>query len=138
MGCDVQDLPDRRGTNSGPKGEAHYRWNKGPMLSSHGYVKVRVGVGHPCADPNGYAYEHLLVWLDAGLPKPGHSEVLHHINEDKTDNRLSNLRLVNRGLHIIEEHEIERDPCTGRFVGKSKAGRLLDGVVHDACPTADV
>jgi len=36
-------------------GAAHHRWNDGRMLSSQGYVKVRVGREHPLADSNGYA-----------------------------------------------------------------------------------
>ena len=81
------------------RGAEHHRWNAGRMLSTDGYVKVRVGVEHPLADPNGYAYEHLLVWCAAGRPHPAEGETLHHGNEDRTDNRLSNLELLTRGKH---------------------------------------
>lgn len=107
------------------KGNKHYRWNNGRIISSHGYVKVRVGKGHPLADTNGYAYEHLLVWVSAGNATPSPAEVLHHVNEDRTDNRLENLRLMNRGRHIMDEH-CDRGP-DGKLVGKKAAGRLLDG-----------
>lgn len=113
------------------RGSSHHRWNRGRLFSSDGYVKVRVGVDHPLADPNGYAYEHLVVWCSAGSPKPSENEVLHHINEDKTDNRLANLRLMNRGLHTIEEH-LDRG-SDGRFTKKA-AGRTLDGRTHDEFP----
>lgn len=112
------------------RGKDHHRWNDRRIVSSHGYIKVRAGI-HPLADPNGYVYEHLLVWCAAGNPKPAHDEVLHHINEDKTDNRLSNLRLMNRGLHTIEEH-VDRDPI-GKFCKKT-AGRSLDGIEHNGYP----
>lgn len=69
------------------------------MLSSQGYVKVRVGREHPLGDPNGYAYEHLLVWMAAGNPRPARAEILHHRNEDKTDNRIENLELLTRAQH---------------------------------------
>jgi hypothetical protein len=36
-------------------------WSDEKIISSHGYVKLRVGAEHPLADPNGYAYEHLVV-----------------------------------------------------------------------------
>lgn len=52
------------------KGSNHGRWNHEKLISSHGYVKIRVGKGHPLADPNGYAYEHLLVWVAAGNNRP--------------------------------------------------------------------
>ena len=47
------------------KGPSHHRWNSGKIVSREGYIKVRAGKDHPFADPNGYAYEHLLVWLSA-------------------------------------------------------------------------
>jgi len=96
---------------SGPE---HPRWNEGQMLSSHGYVKVRVGTWHPLADPNGYAYEHLLVWTSAGYPKPDAGRVLHHRNGDKTDNRLENLELIGRGEHLTLRHGVVRTP-SGQF-----------------------
>lgn len=85
-------------------GKSHYRWSEERMLSEHGYVKVRAGKDHPLADANGYCYEHLLVWIAAGREKPSASQVLHHRNEIKTDNRLSNLELLDRVAHAIEHH----------------------------------
>lgn len=77
----------------------HHRWRAGGIISSSGYVKVRVGKTHPLADPNGYAYEHLIVWVSAGNKRPDSDEILHHNNEDKTDNRIENLRLMKRTEH---------------------------------------
>jgi len=89
-----------------PKGPDHPRWQDGKIISSHGYVKVRVGSEHPLADPNGYAYEHLLVWVSAGRARPGRGQTLHHDNEDKTDNRLSNLALISRSEHAALHHNM--------------------------------
>lgn len=100
------------------RGTGHYRWNDGKIISSHGYVKLRLGVGHELADPNGYAYEHLVVWMNAGNERPNRKQVLHHVNGDKTDNRLDNLQLMNRGRHTMDEH-LDRDPKTGRLRRKS-------------------
>lgn len=81
-------------------GSANPRWRGGErMVSDHGYVKVRVGVDHPLADPHGYTYEHLLVWIAAGNPPPKGDETLHHASGDKTDNRIENLRLL-----LVSEH----------------------------------
>lgn len=113
------------------RGADHHRWSAGRMLSSEGYVKVRVGPEHPLSDPNGYTYEHLLVWCAAGNPRPSEGETLHHRNENKTDNRLANLQLLTRGehnaIHIAERGR--RD--NGQF---KAAGRLLDGVTHNGYP----
>lgn len=97
----------------------HHRWTAGSQVGSTGHVKVRVGKGHPLADPNGYAYEHLVVWVAAGNQRPTKAEVLHHVNEDKTDNRLENLRLMTRADHN-RLHLEKRQRC-------EKTGRLLDG-----------
>lgn len=90
-----------------PRGE--HRWNDGRMVSSHGYVKVRVGADHPLADPNGYAYEHHLVWVAAGRAVPVSGSVIHHLNGNKLDNRLENLRVLTRGEHAAEHHRMVPD-----------------------------
>lgn len=90
-------MSDGRGQHGNHvRGPAHHRWNDGRMITADGYVKVRVGVDHPLADPNGYAYEHLIVWVSAGRPAPKRGEVLRHRNNVRSDNRLSNLLLTTR------------------------------------------
>lgn len=53
---------------------------------------------------------------------------VHHINEDKTDNRLENLEILTRGEHTtIHNYEktIVRDSKTGRIIGVFKHGEFL-------------
>lgn len=96
-------MSDGRGKHGNHvKGKNHYRWSEDRMVSEHGYIKIRVGPEHPLADPNGYAYEHLIVWVSAGRSAPGPGELLHHDNENKTDNRLENLKLKSRYRHSVE------------------------------------
>lgn len=83
-------------------GASHPRWNEGRMIGSNGYVKIRVGVDHPLADPNGYAYEHLIVWVSAGRPKPPKGWLLHHKDEVKTNNRLDNLEMKEKDRHGVD------------------------------------
>lgn len=105
---------DGRGRHSNHQhGPNHPRWNPGRMISSHGYVKVRVGKDHPLADPNGYAYEHLLVLAGMGAFLEG-GQVTHHRNGERTDNRPENLATITRGQHN-KEHPQPQGPG-GRFV----------------------
>jgi hypothetical protein len=85
-----------------------------------------VGKGHPLADPNGYAYEHLVVWVSAGNPRPPKGFTLHHRNEVKDDNRIENLELKSRSSHSAGHAAVRT---------RDAAGRLLDGVLHDSRPT---
>ena len=113
------NAPDQRGIHTNhAKGAAHPRWNDDRKLATTGYIKVRVGRGHPLADPNGYAYEHLVVWCAAGNLRPGSGEVIHHRNENKTDNRIENLELVTHSEHM-RYHNAER--------GRDKKGRFKGG-----------
>lgn len=133
LGVSVDQLPDGRGKHKNHiKGDRHPRWNDGRMLSDDGYVKVRVGVDHPLADPNGYAYEHILVWMGAGNQKPKTNELLHHKNENKADNRIKNLELLTRGEHNAHHNAERGRDGRGRF--KKAAGRLLDGYTWDGMP----
>lgn len=89
------------------------------MKDKNGYVLIRVGKTHPLADPNGYVREHILVFCSAeGRPlKPG--EVIHHINEDRSDNRLENLAAMRIGQHN-KLHPRKRE-SNGRFLKREKA-----------------
>ena len=64
------------------------------MVNEDGYIKIRVGVGHPLADPNGYAYEHLVVWCAAGNPRPPKGFRLHHKDEHRSNNQIGNLEIL--------------------------------------------
>lgn len=69
-------------------------WKGGRRIESGGYVEI-YNKEHPRSRQNGYVKEHILVMeksLGRYLIK---GENVHHINGDKTDNRIENLELWN-------------------------------------------
>ena len=104
------------------KSGRHYRWNL-KLLTSDGYVLIRLGRGHPLADPNGYCHEHLVVWVSAGRPIPKDGELIHHKDLDKTNNRLENLELKTNASHNSFHNNLRGRNLKGQFL----AGHLLDG-----------
>jgi len=96
-------------------GEKHGMW-KGGRLSNRGgtkgYVEVHAPT-HPHANSIGYVREHRLV-MEKSLGRFLEThEVVHHINEDMSDNHLENLMLFsNNGEHT--KYHSHYSPFTGR------------------------
>lgn len=86
-----------------PTGDKSYNY-KGGSINSQGYKLIRVP-GHPHAQKSGYIREHRIV-MEKHLGRyllP--TEDVHHINENKLDNRIENLELLeSRSEHIRKYH----------------------------------
>ncbi len=85
-------------------GEKNGNW-RGGKYTERGYVHVRAS-NHPNKNHNGYVREHRLI-MEAYLgrylrPK----EDVHHINGNRSDNRIENLELISRGKHASLHHTI--------------------------------
>ena len=93
------------------RGSRNASWTAGRSTQG-GYIVIRLP-GHPRSSPNGYVYEHVLV-MEQHLGRPivyfgsadPRSEVVHHINGDKKDNRIENLQL----LSVIDHMKLHNDP----------------------------
>lgn len=82
------------------RGEDSSHWKGGITYDSYGYTLIRKP-DHPHSF-RGYVFEHRLVMeqhIDRYLEP---EEIVHHINEIKTDNRIENLFLTNRIDHPKE------------------------------------
>lgn len=75
---------------------------KGWLMSRAGYRYVWVGRDHPMGNTKGYCLEHRLVMSQHLGRVLNRSELVHHRNGVKDDNRLENLSIVSREAHYGE------------------------------------
>jgi len=122
--------------NVGPK---NGMWKNGRSVASNGYVLIRVGTGHHLSDCRGYAYEHRLVAEKKIGRRLKKTDVVHHKNGIKTDNRPANIEVHPSIAYHAKEHRRSgkrlRDPdeanpiifcacgCQGRFHRFDYSGR---------------
>ena len=80
-------------------GENNYHWSGGRKKHSGGYILV-YAPDHPYRDRNGFVLEHRLVMERHVGRILSDDEIVHHKNEDKSDNRLENLQIMTRAEHL--------------------------------------
>lgn len=82
-----------------PTKEKHYFW-KGGRKNHEGYILILLR-DHPFASVDGYVYEHRLM-MERHLGRNlRHDEDVHHLNGNKSDNRIGNLLLVPHDKHVL-------------------------------------
>ena len=72
-------------------GKNHWNW-KGKTINSQGYILIK-NREHPFCDKHGYVREHRLVMEKELGRHLTPEEMPHHINGNKADNRIENLKL---------------------------------------------
>ena len=97
--------------------QTHHRPIGSLRLSRHGYIEIKVSLKYsrPLQKKNWERRSRYIMEQHLGrLLKKG--EVVHHINGDKTDDRIENLSVHLRGAHdFISSLSRERDKL-GRFI----------------------
>lgn len=86
-------------------GEKSAWWKGGSYINRAGY-KYILSKDHPFRNEvgNGYMAEHRLVMEDSIGRYLKRNEVVHHINHDKLDNRIENLKLLQNNTEHMHEH----------------------------------
>lgn len=95
------------------RGKNHKRWNGG-FKYDNGYRYLNIS-------PANYKMEHRVIIEKKIGRKLNSNEIVHHVNEDKLDNRIENLMLMSRSehmrLHRLSELKKDRTVFKRRFHG---------------------
>ena len=90
--------------NKNQKRENNRNWKGGVMITGGGYIALKTPY-HPRAN-RGYVFEHILVMEKAINRFLEDNEIVHHINGNKKDNRLKNLRLMSPSEHCALHNKL--------------------------------
>lgn len=86
--------------------DKNYHWSGGRKLHSDGYILVYQPL-HPMRDANGFVLEHRLVYEKYVGRYLSSEEIIHHVNGNKTDNRIENLELMTRAEHALTHYKMK-------------------------------
>ena len=102
-------------------------WKGGRIEINRGYIGVKIykdSSFYSMANRHGYVPEHRLVFAQHLNRCLDATEIIHHIDGDKTNNNLSNLELLTRGGH---SHQYRKGYELGYRKGYSDGLRAASG-----------
>lgn len=103
-------------------GNKNVRWNGGRGITTQGYIEVVCPDGYS-KNTRGRILEHRLVMEKTLGRKILRTEIVHHINHDKQDNRIENLELLNGQSDHMKEHKPTSE--TKQKISLSLRGRVF-------------
>jgi hypothetical protein len=90
-------------------GSESSHWKGGRLTTTQGYISVKI-TNHPNANSDGYILEHRLVAEQTIGRFLKNTEIVHHINGIKIDNRPENLYLFFSNSAHIKSHGNQHHP----------------------------
>ena len=93
----------KKGQYTGP---SHLKWKGGRTMHIGGYIQLNARYDHP-RNHNGRILEHIVVYEQYHKCCLLRWSNIHHINNDKTDNRPENLQGMTRSQHTALHSKIK-------------------------------
>lgn len=98
--CAARNSPTKfKKEHKGLSQDKNPAWRGGKRFKDNGYIAISMG-------GKKYQYEHRLVMEKHLNRKLNREEHVHHINGDKTDNRIENLQLISVAEHSKVHHKL--------------------------------
>ena len=97
----ADNFGDRKGNNNG-------NWKGGKHHRKDGYKLIRIGIISSNFKGARYKLEHRIV-MEKHLKRPLlRSEIVHHINGNKSDNRIKNLKIMTQAEHAKQDYALRQ------------------------------
>lgn len=91
-------------------------WKGGVIKRKDGYILIRIASIPQKATGARYKLQHRVV-MERKLGRPLlRSEVVHHINHNKSDNRIKNLKVISQSKHATEHYKERKKDKKGRLI----------------------
>lgn len=109
----VKKRPSNLGYRPGP---LNGRWKGGTIVRADGYVLVRIGIIGKSEKGARYKLQHRII-MEKKIGRPLlRSEIIHHKDGDRSNNKISNLEILTQAEHAKEHYKSREKTKKGRLV----------------------